>query len=88
MLIYNSESRSSSCPVECCWGGRLRTDAEEQRRKESGEKGRSFMGQSWERTEDETKMSRALEKVAKDIGAKTISAGMFFFFISNKHQSG
>jgi len=61
-------------PWSVIGGGRLRTDAEEQRRKESGEKGRSFMGQSWERTEDETKMSRALEKVAKDIGAKTISA--------------
>ncbi|KAE9408677.1 Aldo/keto reductase [Gymnopus androsaceus JB14] len=54
--------------------GKLRTDAEEQRRKESGENGRAFPGSDWERTEDEAKMSRALEKVAKDIGAKSISA--------------
>lgn len=56
-------------------GGKLRTDAEEQRRKESGEKGRELAGfMNWERTEDEVKMSRALEKVAKEIGAKSISA--------------
>ncbi|KAF9064057.1 NADP-dependent oxidoreductase domain-containing protein [Rhodocollybia butyracea] len=54
-------------------GGKLRTDAEEQRRKESGEKGRTMLG-DWERTEDEAQMSRALEKVAKDIGTKSISA--------------
>ncbi|KAJ3818690.1 NADP-dependent oxidoreductase domain-containing protein [Lentinula raphanica] len=54
------------------WGvlgqGKLRTDAEEQRRKESGEKGRAvFAGQSWERNEDETKLSHALEKVANEL---------------------
>ncbi|KAJ3756143.1 NADP-dependent oxidoreductase domain-containing protein [Lentinula raphanica] len=59
------------------WGvlgqGKLRTDAEEQRRKESGEKGRAVTagqrspGQSWERNEDETKLSRALEKVANEL---------------------
>ncbi|KAJ3832948.1 Aldo/keto reductase [Lentinula raphanica] len=60
------------------WGvigsGRLRTDAEEQRRKETGEKGRQFDEPSWERTEKEVKISHALEKVAKDIGAKHITS--------------
>ncbi|KAG7086826.1 hypothetical protein E1B28_002747 [Marasmius oreades] len=56
-------------------GGRLRTDAEEQQRKESGEEGRKRGGtSSWERTPDEAKMSRALEKVAQEIGAKSISS--------------
>ncbi|KAG7086805.1 hypothetical protein E1B28_002731 [Marasmius oreades] len=54
-------------------GGKLRTDAEEQRRKESGEEGRKRAG-TWERTPDEAKMSRALEKVAQEIGAKSISS--------------
>ncbi|KAF5377118.1 hypothetical protein D9757_008808 [Collybiopsis confluens] len=54
-------------------GGKLRTDAEEQRRKESGEKGRTMIG-DWERNEDQIKVSRALEKVAKDVGAKSIGA--------------
>ncbi|KAF9067232.1 NADP-dependent oxidoreductase domain-containing protein [Rhodocollybia butyracea] len=54
--------------------GKLRTDAEEQRRRESGENGRTMFGANWERTEEEVKISHALEKVAKDIGAKSISA--------------
>ncbi|KAJ3813807.1 aryl-alcohol dehydrogenase [NADP+] [Lentinula lateritia] len=59
------------------WGvvgsGKLRTDAEEQQRKATGEKGRD-MGAGWERNENEVKMSRALEKVAKEVGAKSITA--------------
>ncbi|KIK71549.1 hypothetical protein GYMLUDRAFT_33752 [Collybiopsis luxurians FD-317 M1] len=55
-------------------GGKLRTDAEEQRRKESGEKGRMMYGPEWERTENEVKMSRALEKIANEVGAKSITA--------------
>ncbi|KAE9404747.1 Aldo/keto reductase [Gymnopus androsaceus JB14] len=58
------------------WGvlerGNFRTDEEEEQRRATGEQGRSAFGK--ERTEDEVKMSHALEKVAKDIGAKSISA--------------
>ncbi|KAK0213838.1 NADP-dependent oxidoreductase domain-containing protein [Armillaria fumosa] len=60
------------------WGvlgqGKLRTDAEEERRKETGEKGRLVWGPSWERTEVEAKVSRALEKVAAEIGTHSITA--------------
>ncbi|KAJ3754650.1 Aldo/keto reductase [Lentinula raphanica] len=60
------------------WGvvgsGKLRTDAEEQRRKETGEKGRQMGGAGWERNEEQVKMSHALEKVANEIGAKHITA--------------
>ncbi|KAF9074599.1 NADP-dependent oxidoreductase domain-containing protein [Rhodocollybia butyracea] len=56
-------------------GGKLRTDEEEERRRATGELGRTWAGfGGWERTEDETKMSRALGKVARDIGANSISA--------------
>ncbi|KAJ3721568.1 Aldo/keto reductase [Lentinula raphanica] len=59
------------------WGvlarGKLRTDEEEERRRTTGEKGRMTTG-NWERSEDEVKMSHALEKVAKEIGAKSIAA--------------
>ncbi|KAE9398603.1 Aldo/keto reductase [Gymnopus androsaceus JB14] len=48
-------------------GGKIRTDAEEQRRKESGENGRTMLG-DWQRTETEVKVSRALEKVAGEVG--------------------
>jgi len=55
-------------------GGKLRTDEEEERRRETGEKGRDLFGQGWERTEAEKKICAALEKVAKDVGAKHITS--------------
>ena len=54
--------------------GKLRTDAEEERRLASGEKGRRILGGDWLRTEDEKKMSAALEKVAKEVGTEHITA--------------
>ncbi|KAI0788473.1 aryl-alcohol dehydrogenase [Abortiporus biennis] len=54
--------------------GKLRTDAEEQRRRETGEKGRMLLASNWERTPMEVEASHALEKVAKEIGAKSIHA--------------
>ncbi|KAK7688911.1 hypothetical protein QCA50_007602 [Cerrena zonata] len=54
-------------------GGKIRTDAEEQRRRETGEKGRQMLT-SWERTEDQRKVCLALEKVAEEIGVESITA--------------
>ncbi|THU90336.1 Aldo/keto reductase [Dendrothele bispora CBS 962.96] len=58
------------------WGvlgaGRLRTDEEEEQRAQSGENGRSVAGEDWKRTEGEKRMCRALEKVAEEVGAKSI----------------
>ncbi|KAF8992308.1 Aldo/keto reductase [Hymenopellis radicata] len=54
--------------------GKLRTDAEEQRRRETGERGRTIYDPNWERTEAQVKMSRALEVVAKEVGADSITA--------------
>lgn len=54
-------------PWQVLAGGKLRSDAEEERRRKTGENGRSVFG-PWERTEDETKVSHALEKVAKEVG--------------------
>ena len=59
-------------------GGKIRSDAEEARRRETGEKGRSWHG-PWERTEDEKKVCAALEKVAEEVGAKSIGAGEHAF---------
>ncbi|KAF7337908.1 Aryl-alcohol dehydrogenase [Mycena venus] len=53
--------------------GHIRTDAEEELRRSTGEKGRTILT-SWERTEDEKKMCAALEVVAKEVGAKYITA--------------
>ncbi|EJD50769.1 arylalcohol dehydrogenase [Auricularia subglabra TFB-10046 SS5] len=54
--------------------GKIRTDEEEKRRKESGEGGRDMLGTGWERTPREREVCLALEKVAKELGDYTISA--------------
>ncbi|KAI0324621.1 Aldo/keto reductase [Cubamyces sp. BRFM 1775] len=54
--------------------GRIRTDEEEERRRQTGEKGRTISRPNWERTEDEKKVCKALEEVAKQVGAKSIQA--------------
>jgi hypothetical protein len=55
--------------------GRIRTDAEEERRKQSGEGGRSTWRGTWERTENEKKMAATLEIIAKEVGTEHITAG-------------
>lgn len=55
--------------------GKIRTDEEEERRRQSGEKGRTIGGRNWERNEKEKAVCKALEKVAAEIGAKHITAG-------------
>lgn len=54
--------------------GKLRTDAEEERRAQSGEHGRTLSSKEWMRNDDEKKMSAALEKIAKEIGVEHITA--------------
>jgi hypothetical protein len=56
-------------------GGKIRTDEEEQRRADSGEKGRTLLG-DWKRSEKEKAVSGALENIAKELGAKSITSGM------------
>lgn len=55
-------------------GGKLRSDEEEKKRLETGEKGRDMYGVGWQRNENETKMSHTLEKIGKEVGG-SISAG-------------
>ncbi|KAF8166359.1 NADP-dependent oxidoreductase domain-containing protein [Mycena galopus ATCC 62051] len=60
------------------WGvvgfGKFRTDAEEEHRRATGERGRTAFHPQWERNEDERKISKALEKVAGEVGTKSITA--------------
>jgi aryl-alcohol dehydrogenase-like predicted oxidoreductase len=56
-------------------GGRLRSDEEEKQREENGEAGRMFTSPDWKRTESERKVSNALEKVGKEVGGVSVSAG-------------
>ncbi|KAF4612973.1 hypothetical protein D9613_010911 [Agrocybe pediades] len=55
-------------------GGKIRTDAEEERRRQTGEKGRTIFDPSWERNDREKAVCKVLEKVAADIGAKHITS--------------
>ena len=59
--------------------GKIRTDEEEEKRRRTGEKGRVFglSGDKWERNEKEKRISKALEKVAGEVGAKHITAGNY-----------
>ena len=54
-------------------GGHIRSDAEEERRRQTGEGGRTVLG-PWERTSNE-KMCDALEVVRGQVGARNITAG-------------
>ncbi|KAF8589622.1 aryl-alcohol dehydrogenase [Ramaria rubella] len=55
-------------------GGHIRTDAEEEKRRQTGENGRDVGRGSWLRTPNEKKVCDALEVVAKQVGAKHITA--------------
>ncbi|KAI0333973.1 Aldo/keto reductase [Cubamyces sp. BRFM 1775] len=61
-------------PWEVLGGGKIRTDAEEEQRRKTGEKGRTILSPEWERTETEKKVCKVLEEVAKQVGAKSIQA--------------
>jgi len=57
--------------------GKFRTDAEEEQRRATGEEGRKLIDPSWERTEIERRVSALLEKVANEVGTKSITAGKY-----------
>ena len=63
-------------------GGKIRSDAEEARRRETGEKGRMLLTPDWERTEDERKVCLVLEEVAKEVGVESITSGEWLFMMS------
>ncbi|KAI0031215.1 Aldo/keto reductase [Vararia minispora EC-137] len=61
-------------PWDVLCSGKIRTDAEEEQRRQTGENGRTFIIKTWERNDDERKMSAALDKIAAEVGAKSIQA--------------
>ncbi|KAH9931499.1 Aldo/keto reductase [Fomitopsis serialis] len=68
------EEGMALAPWNVLAGGKIRTDAEEERRRQTGEKGRMSFAPDWERSEDERKVCLALEKVAGEVGVKSITA--------------
>ena len=67
-------------PWDVVGGGKIRSDAEEARRRETGEKGRAAFGPNWERTEEEREVCLVLEQIAKEVGTESVTAGEFPFF--------
>lgn len=60
-------------PWDVLCTGKLRSDEEDERRRKTGENGRSAFG-SWERTEEHIKMSRVLQEIGKELGTEHVSA--------------
>ncbi|KAF8998537.1 NADP-dependent oxidoreductase domain-containing protein [Cyathus striatus] len=54
--------------------GKIRTDADEEQRRQTGEGGRTIMSPNWERNEKQKMVCKALEKVAGEVGAKSITS--------------
>ncbi|KAI0251230.1 Aldo/keto reductase [Lactifluus subvellereus] len=61
-------------PWDVLAAGKIRSDAEEARRRETGEKGRTVMAPNWERTEEERKVCLVLEQVASEVGVESITS--------------
>ncbi|KAI0760166.1 Aldo/keto reductase [Fomes fomentarius] len=61
-------------PFNVLVNGRIRTDEEERKRRETGEHGRTLSSYKWERTEAERKVCKVLEEVAAEVGTKSIQA--------------
>lgn len=73
-MIVHCDTGMALAPWSVLAGGKLRSNEEEERRTKSGDVGRAFGGTEWRRNEQERSMSAALDKVAKELGAKHITA--------------
>ncbi|KAF8814288.1 Aldo/keto reductase [Phlegmacium glaucopus] len=82
-VMERSNAKSSLWLFQKAWllapwnilaSGEIRTDEEEEKRRQTGEKGRTILNSDWERSEKEETVSKALEKVAAEIGAKHITS--------------
>ncbi|KAK7053765.1 putative aryl-alcohol dehydrogenase [Favolaschia claudopus] len=71
-------------PWDVLGAGKFRTDAEEEERRKTGEKGRTMFNPQWERNENEKKISYALEKVAAEVGTKSLTAGLAIAYVMAK----
>ncbi|KAJ7035502.1 Aldo/keto reductase [Mycena alexandri] len=74
VILITSFSGLALAPFGVLAYGNIRSDAEEQKRKETGELGRTLFKPQWEHTEDQKNMVQALEKVAEEVGAKSMHA--------------
>ena len=59
-------------PYDVLGGGKIRSDAEEARQRETGEMGHTVFGPKWGRTEEERNVCLVLEQIAKEAGARVL----------------
>jgi Aldo/keto reductase family len=87
ILPMAREHGMALAPWNVLAGGKLRSDAEEARREKSGENGRDFKmdDKGWKRTEQERKMTNALEGVAKEVGVESVTAGNYTLTLLSFH---
>ncbi|KAJ7916307.1 NADP-dependent oxidoreductase domain-containing protein [Mycena leptocephala] len=71
-------------PFSVVGGGKFRTDAEEEQRRATGEKGRMLTSTQWERSENEVKISHALEKVAGEVGPRASPLVLAIAYVMQK----
>ncbi|TEB37632.1 Aldo/keto reductase [Coprinellus micaceus] len=62
------------CPWTVLAGGKIRTDEEGERRRTTGEKGRTLLNPNWERSEKEKNMHYKLQHIATEVGTKGITS--------------
>jgi hypothetical protein len=77
--MLNKNLGMALAPWNVLAAGKIRTDEEEERRRQTGENGRTLFGKDWERNDKEKMVCKALEKVAAEVGAKHITSGIFSF---------
>ena len=69
------QERMALAPWNVIAAGRLRSDEEEEKRRQTGEKGRAMFGQdNWERSETERKVANALQRIGKELGTPHVTA--------------
>ncbi|KAH9947755.1 Aldo/keto reductase [Amylocystis lapponica] len=68
------EEGMALAPFNVLAAGKIRSDAEEEQRRQTGEKGRTLTTEQWERTPEQRQVCLALEEVAQQVGVKSITA--------------
>ncbi|KAK6984563.1 NADP-dependent oxidoreductase domain-containing protein [Favolaschia claudopus] len=86
ILPMAREHGMALCPWNILASGKLRSDAEEERREKSGEMGRDIKidDNGWKRTPQEKTMSNALEKVAKEVGVEGSVSAVAIAYLLHK----
>ncbi|TFK23821.1 arylalcohol dehydrogenase [Coprinopsis marcescibilis] len=75
ILPFVRDEGMAFAPFGVLAGGRLRSNAEEERRRQTGENGRNMQwNNGWERSPEEKAVCDALEKVQAEVGAKSLTA--------------